>query len=363
MNKKDNTICVNGKEIIGKGLVPYVIAEIGTNHDQDIEKAKYMIREIAKTDCDCVKFQIYEANEIVSGGIQCSDYGLENIYGSISGQMMFDKYLKTPKEWFPELTNLVHELNMHCMVTLHGDNGIDWAIINNFDLIKVASMDHTNLPFLERLVEKIKVPILISFGMAELEDIDLAMAILKNHTPGVAIFYCVAIYPPGPGEISLNNIPFLEDRYNLPVGFSDHTISLSLASGALACGAKMFEKHVTPDKTLSGPDHPFALEFDELNTYISGLKETFSFLGDKGFQAPSERECKNRDSYLKSLIAKRDLAAGEILKAEDLYIARPGTGIKPRYFDSVINSKLVRAVSAETPILWQDIERKELSES
>ena len=357
MNNLDNTIYVNEKAIIGKGLIPYVIAEIGTNHDRNLDKAKYMVREIAKTGCDCVKFQMYESNEIVSANVQCSDYGLDSLYGSISAQEMFDKHLKTPKEWFPELTNLAHELGMHCMVTIHGENGIDWAITHDFDLIKIASMDHTNLPLLMKMVEKIKVPILASFGMAQLEDIDLAMEILQKHTYGIAIFYCVAVYPPGPGDISLNNISFLAERYNVQVGFSDHTVSLSLASGALVSGASMFEKHVTPDKTLPGPDHPFALEFDELNEYILGLKETFGFLGRKGFQAPSKQECKNGVNYLKSMITKRDLLEGEVLKEEDVYLARPGNGIQPRYFHYVINSKLLKSISAETPVSWSDIDR------
>lgn len=357
MSKQDKNIYIDGKPVIGEGLPPYVIAEIGTNHDRDIDKAKYMIHEIAKTGCNCVKFQIYEGNEIVNSAIHCSDYGLDNLYGDISAQKMFDKYLKTPKEWFPELINLAHQLDMHCMATIHGKNGVDWAVKNDFDLIKVASMDHTNHPLLKIMVAQIKVPILISFGMARLKDIDLAMEVLNQHKSGVAMFYCVAVYPPKPGDIALSNISFLKDRYLVPVGFSDHTQNTTIACAALAYGAAMFEKHVTPDHNLPGPDHPFALEFPQLSEYIDNIQETYGFLGVNGFQEPSHGEFNNRKSYLKSVIVRHNMKAGDVLAADDIYLARPGTGIEPRYFDSIINLTLSRDVSAENPLEWADLGR------
>ncbi|EPJ54042.1 MAG: hypothetical protein OFPI_07880 [Osedax symbiont Rs2] len=357
MIKLDKTIYIDGRPVIGDSISPYVIAEIGTNHDRDIEKAKYMIREISKSGCNCVKFQIYEGNEIVNSTINCSDYGLDHLYGDISAQKMFDKHLKTPKEWFPELISLAHELDMHCMATIHGRNGIDWAVKYEFDMIKVASMDHTNIPLLEMMVEQIKVPILISFGMARLKDIDLAMEVLLQHEPGVAMFYCVAVYPPKAGDIALSNILFLKDRYAVPVGFSDHTKNTTVACAALAYGAAMFEKHVTPDHTLPGPDHPFALEFPQLSEYVSNIQETYGFIGKDGFQEPSDGEINNRKNYLKSVIVNKNMKTGDVLTVDDIYLARPGTGIEPRFFESIVNSSLCRDVAAESVLEWGDLGR------
>lgn len=357
MTKSDQKICFDGKPLIGKGQSPFIIAEIGTNHDRDLAKARSMIEALVDTGCDCVKFQIYEPNEIVSGSIRTTDYGLEDVYGDISAAEMFDQYLKTPKEWFPELIDLAHELGVKCAATIHGENGIEWALTQDLDLIKIASMDHTNIPLFESMVNRLKVPILISFGMAELEDIDRAMEVLKRHEPGVGLFYCVAIYPPGPGDIALKNIGFLAERYGVPVGFSDHTTKITTACAALSCGASIFEKHVTHDRTTPGPDHPFALELDEFTDYVKALRDTFGFMGSDVFQGPSERELQNRKSYLKSVIAKRDVKAGEIVTADDVYLARPGTGIPPRLIHEVVGSELTRDVDAEQPLVWLDFGR------
>ncbi len=354
MNKKD-VITINGRSTIGKNLSPYIIAEIGTNHNRSFEETSSMIREIAKSNCDCVKFQIYEPNEIVSKGIQCSDYGLSDIYGQISAYEMFDKHLKTPKEWFPDLINLAHSLNIDCAVTLHGREGIEWSLKYDFDLIKIASMDHTNLPFLEEIVEKIKVPVLMSTGMANLEDIDLAVDILNNHPPGFLLFYCVAVYPPKIEDISLSNISFMEERYNTLVGFSDHTVGNIAAIASLAHGSVIFEKHVTTDCTLKGPDHSFAIEFSELHKYVNSIKEGFSLINSEGFHGLSKKEELNRSKYLKSIISKKVISAGDILSKDDFYIARPGTGIMPKYFNSIIGREVLNDILPETPIEWSDI--------
>ena len=137
----------------------------------DINIAKALIKEIAKAGFDCAKFQTYEANEIVNEIITSKDYKLENLYGNIPAIDMFDKYLKTPKDWFPELIELCHDLGIDCATTIHGSNGINWIKDLNFDIIKIASMDHNNFPFLRNIINNIKQPILISFGMAEFYDI------------------------------------------------------------------------------------------------------------------------------------------------------------------------------------------------
>lgn len=345
--------------LIGSGHPGYVIAEIGTNHDQSLEVAKEMIEAISKTGCDCVKFQIYEPNEIVSKLIRASDYELDDIYGDISAQEMFDKHLKTPKSWFPELKQLCHRLGMACGVTVHGEHGIAWAKEIGFDMVKVASMDHTNIPFLAKLVNQIKAPILASFGMAELDGIEAAIKVLDKHKYGVGIFHCCAIYPPKKDEVRLKNIPFLINKTNLVVGFSDHTIGLETAKEAQALGAVIYEKHVTLSRKNPGPDHPFAMEMEELAEYVTSLKEMQANeldLSSYKFSPLSSREAAKRPLYLKSIIAQRDLAIGHILTEEDVYLARPGSGLMPKYLPKIIGSALTRVVKADTPLQHEDVE-------
>lgn len=347
---------IRGRQAIGDGLPPYLIAEIGTNHNRDLATARRLARAAAECGFDCAKFQIYEPDEIVAASVRAADYGLDHLYGDISAQEMFARHLQTPKTWFPALRDLCHELGLDCATTVHGIGGRDWAESIGFDLIKIASMDHTNLPFLAALVNAVGPPILISFGMAELDDIAAAMATLSDHRPGVGMFHCVAVYPPEAEELRLNNIAFLRQRFGVPVGFSDHTEDTLSAVAALALGACCFEKHITLDRRQPGPDHPFALEPPTMGDYTRHLRTAARALRDDGFSPPPERERRNREDHLKSVIARRDLPADHVLTDTDLYLARPGRGIRPGDLHRVIGRRLVRAVPAETLVAWQDLQ-------
>lgn len=349
-------INLHGKPRIGDGCPPYLIAEIGTNHNQDFRTAQNLVKAVADAGFDCAKFQSYEANEIVSGNVRARDYGLEHYYGDISAAEMFDKYLKTPKEWFPELRDLCHQYGIDCATTIHGSHGLAWAREMDFDLIKIASMDHNNLPFLRSLVNAIDAPILVSFGMAALEDINAAVATLHPHRLGVGIFHCVSIYPPRPEELRLANIPFLRQHFPVPVGFSDHADDVITSLAALSLGTRLFEKHVTLDKKSHGPDHPFALEPDQMKAYVNGLRILAASLDSGEFEVPTAMESAGRISYLKSIVAARNLPAGHKLEANDLTLVRPGTGIPPKDMDAVIGRTVRRPLQQGKVLDWDDLE-------
>lgn len=347
---------IRDRLVIGHDIKPYIISEIGTNHNRCIETAKELIRQTALSGCSCAKFQIYEPYEIVSEKVRSGDYNLQKQYGDISARDIFELYLKTPKEWFPELIDFCHKLNLDCCFTIHGAHGFEWAKKLCPDIIKIASMDHTNLPFMEKLVNNINIPIIASFGMALLQDIDAAVKILGQHSPGFALFHCVAIYPPTTNDLNLNNISFLSKRFGLNIGFSDHTEDLISCVAALAQGACLFEKHLTLNKKQIGPDHKFALEPKCMKNFVKNLNKTHKALGRCEFNNPSKKELENRNLYLKSIIVKNDLPAGHILSKDDVYLARPGTGLSPKYLKQVLqNRRLVRNVFKEQPLSKQDI--------
>jgi sialic acid synthase SpsE len=354
------TLHVRRRAAIGPGLPAYVIAEIGTNHNQSLATATAMLEALAKTGCDCAKFQIYEPDEIVSGRVRAADYGFETIYGDISAQEMFERHLKTPKAWFPALRDLCRSLGMDFAATIHGAQGLRWARAIGLDLVKVASMDHTNLPFLRSLVDAVDAPILVSLGMASLSDADAAFDAVQAHRGGAGLFHCCSIYPPEPGELRLENIPFLRRRYPLPIGFSDHMTGTDEALAARALGAMMSEKHVTLDRTQPGPDHPFAMDMAAFAEYVAALKqrqpdERTAPTGT--FADPSPREIANRPLALKSIISRRALAAGQVLTEADVYLARPGSGIPPAALPAVLGRPLIRSIPAETPLQWHDLDR------
>ena len=349
---------VRGRPAIGPLLDAYVIAEIGTNHNRSLDTARAMLRLLAGTGCDCAKFQIYEPDEIVSARVRASDYGFDRLYGDISAQDMFERHLKTPKSWFPELRDLCHTLGMDCAATIHGSNGVRWALDAGLDIVKIASMDHTNLPLLDSLVNVVDAPLLVSVGMASLGDIDAAVAATRSHERGAGLFHCCSIYPPDPGELRLPNIPFLIQRYAVPVGFSDHTAGCEEALAARAYGAMMFEKHVTLDRRQAGPDHPFAMEMEPFREYVEAVKQrgTAPNVRAAAFLEPSPRERDNRSLALKSIISRRTLDAGHRLTLDDVYLARPGSGISPAELPHVLGRILTRPVPSEMPLQWEDLE-------
>ena len=337
----------------------FIIAEIGTNHNKKIGRAVSMINQIGRTKCDAIKFQIYEPNEIVNKKVSSKEYGLDKIYGTIPARIMFKKFLKTPKSWFPKLKNLCHKKKKYFGITIHGENGLNFAKKIKPDFVKIASMDHNNFPFIEKIINKIKVPIIVSLGMAEIKDIKILVKILKKHKYGFNLLHCTTLYPPQKNELRMSNIVYLRNRFNIPIGFSDHTIKYESALKAKKYGANIFEKHVTINNKLKGPDHTFALNISLLDNYISKIKKTKLSLNTGNiklkFKNISSRENKIRLKYLKSLTLNKDLFTGSVIKKSDIYITRPGKGIAPKFLHNLIGKKLKKSKSAETQIDWKDI--------
>lgn len=337
----------------------FVIAEIGTNHNKKISQAISMINKIGKTSCDAIKFQIYEPHEIVNKKITSREYGLHKIYGNIPAQKMFKNFLKTPKSWFPRLKNLCHKKKKYFGITIHGENGLKFAKRIKPDFVKIASMDHNNFPFLEKIINKIKSPLIVSLGMAKIHDIKILVKLLKKHRYGFNLLHCTSLYPPQKNELRMSNILYLRNKFKIPIGFSDHSLKYEVALQAKRYGAKIFEKHVTIDNKLKGPDHSFALNIKLLDQYIHKLKKNRFILRASRkklkFKNISFREKNIRQKYLKSIITSKNLPIGTVIKKSDLYITRPGNGIEPRFLNNVIGKKIRKNKLAETIINWKDL--------
>ena len=339
------------KKNIVNDLNNFFIAEIGTNHNQKKSLVKKMIREVSKTECQCVKYQIYEPYEIVNGKVMASDYGLSKFYGNISAYKMFNSHLKTPKKWFPELINYALRFNIKTAATIHGDNGLKWAIKNKPHYIKIASMDHNNFPFIKRVVKKLKIPILVSLGMAKIKDIKKLVEILSKYKYGYGIFHCVSLYPPKKSELRLRNISFFKKKFKLPVGFSDHAINDEIAMTAKSYGASFFEKHITLDQKMIGPDHAFALNVKNLKNYvkkIKGTKSKFERNNKEIFLNLSEREILVRKKYLKGLIVSQNLKKNTIIKKKHIKILRPlANGLEPKDMSKIIGKKILKSLKKD----------------
>ena len=335
-----------------KYLNNFIIAEIGTNHNKKKSIVKKMIREIAKSNCQCVKYQIYEPYEIVNKKVKVSDYGLEKFYGKISAYQMFSKYLQTPKKWFPDLIEYALKYNIKTAATIHGDNGIKWASKIKPHFIKIASMDHNNFPFIKKVITKLKIPILVSLGMAKYQDIKKLIKILSKHTPGYGIFHCTSLYPPKKSDLRLNNILYLKKKFNIPVGFSDHTLNNQFAIVAKKYGATFFEKHVTLNRKSIGPDHAFALNIKKLQKYIDGIQNTKILNENRNIELKfldlSKREKIIRQKYLKGLIANKKIKKNSIILKKDILISRPlNDGLEPEYFEKILGKKTKKFIKKD----------------
>ena len=344
-------------DLDGVNAKPIVIAEIGTNHNRDFGLAVRLIDGAAAAGCDYVKFQIYEPDEIVSGGVTTEDYGWVEKYGHTTARAVFARYLQTPKAWVPELIDRCRSLDIGWGATIHGQDGLQWALEMEPDFVKVASMDHTNLPLLSLLAQELDVPILASLGMAPLDAVEQVADALAESRRGFGLFHCSALYPPDPDSLHLGNIPYLREQFGVPIGYSDHTMGTKAAVDARELRAGYFEKHITTDRRLSGPDHSFAMQLDELPHYVDAVRQARPLIarGPFTFTPPSSVEFGNRRRYVKSVISRVPLRAGEVLSEQDTYLARPGTGIAPADRQFIVGRRMARDVPAETPLQWGDL--------
>lgn len=338
---------------VGAGHPCFVISEIGTNHNGDLDRAKELVKASAAAGADAVKFQIYEAEDIVTHRILPHEYGLEELYPDRTMYQVFDECLRTPQEWFPELCDYSREVGILPMATVHSASGARFVVDVAMVAIKIASMDLNNLPVLSEIAKVADVPLIVSTGMSELHEIDETVAMLRGFGKPFGLLHCVSNYPPRFDELHLQNIDILSATYGVPVGFSDHTLTTVTSAVAVALGACMIEKHITMSRTDTGPDHPFALEPGEFRQLVDEVRNVEKAHSPRaGFVGPSEREAQKRLLYRRSLVTRRAVAKGAALAAEDIKISRPGSGIEPKCLGAVIGRTARRNIDAETPLTW-----------
>lgn len=317
---------------------PYIIAELGSNHNGDMELAKKLIIEAKEAGADCVKFQSwskdsifakkkYEDNFFIADDYRDrTDYTLEEIV---------EEYSISEQELL-EMKAFADELEIDCTSTPFSKKEADFLVEKmNTPFIKVASMDLNNYPFLEYLAMKEK-PLVISTGLSEMYEIDRAIKCIESTgNKNIVILHCVSTYPPVDHDVNLNNIKTLMSTYpEYCVGFSDHTIGTDIPLASAAMGACLIEKHFTLNKDMEGWDHKVSANKDELITIVNGVKRINDALGSYRISAPETDEKKSE--FRRSIVLTRALKNGDIIQASDLDYKRPGTGLKPEMTDFVV---------------------------
>ena len=327
-----------------------IIAEAGVNHNGDLDLAKKLIDIASEAGADLVKFQTFNANRLVTSTAKKAAYQTQATDSRESQHEMLSRL---------ELTPSMHmELIAHCakrkigfFSTAFDIESTDLLVSYGQEQFKIPSGEITNLPYL-RHIGQLGRPVILSTGMATMEEIKSALQILENSgTPknSITVLHCTSVYPTPMQEVNLKAMLEIRDNLGVKVGYSDHTLGIEVAIAAVAMGATVIEKHFTLDRNLPGPDHKASLEPSELKSMVNGIRNIEIALGD-GTKRPTPSEAKNIPVVRKSIVASKPIQQGEVFAPENLTTKRPGIGISPMRWDEVLGKTAIRNFSADEAI-------------
>jgi N,N'-diacetyllegionaminate synthase len=335
---------------VGDGHPAMVIAEGGVNHNGDLELARRMMDAAREAGADVIKFQTFRAERLVSPLAPRADY--QRVTGEPSSQLEMLRKLELSERAHVELWRHGREVGLPVLSTPFDDRSADFLLRLGVSAYKVGSGELTNLPFLEHLAGK-GLPMLVSTGMATLGEVEQAVhGIRRAGNPPLILLQCTSRYPAPPAEANLRVLETLRAAFGVPVGYSDHTRGNDVALAAVARGACVIEKHFTLDRRLPGPDHTASAEPDQFAALVRSIRTVEVALGH-GRKEPSSREAEIAEVARRSVVAARDLEAGERITPDAIDIKRPGTGLPPSAVEQVVGRRLVRALPAGTPLTWE----------
>jgi N,N'-diacetyllegionaminate synthase len=313
-----------------------IIAEAGVNHNGSLDLAKKLIDTAAEAGADYVKFQTFNAETLVTQSADKADYQ-KNLTDANESQFEMIKKLELNRTAHEELIQYCKQKRICFLSTAFDHDSIDLLAGLNIPFYKIPSGEITNLPYI-RHVGKMGKPVVMSTGMATLEEVRVAMNMLLKaglKKDDLTILHCNTEYPTPIADVNLQAMLTIRDELDVKVGYSDHTRGIEVPIAAVAMGATVIEKHFTLDRTLPGPDHLASLEPDELNEMVKGIRNIEKAMGD-GVKKPSLSETKNIVIARKSVVAKRPIKKGELFSEENLTAKRPGTGISPIKWDELL---------------------------
>ena len=345
-----------GKRKINQYSLPYVIAEIGVNHEGSIEKAKDLIKLAKDGGADAAKFQTYKAETIASKNSP-SYWDLTN-EPTRSQFKLFKKYDVFNEEDFIDLANYCRTIDIEFLSTPFDSNAIDF-LDPLMQFFKIASADITNLPFLRKIATKGK-PVILSTGASTIDEIKIAVDNLHKHgASNIALLHCILNYPTQNENASLGMINGL--KYSFPeylIGYSDHTLPdqhMTTLKSAYLLGARIIEKHFTYNKKLTGNDHYHAMDVEDLKVFMKELKIINTLIGQKYHKEPIPQEELSILNARRSIVLSEHIKAGEEIREENITYKRPGTGISPLHWDQVLGRRVNRDLNEDHVLLWDDL--------
>ncbi|MCM1171680.1 MAG: N-acetylneuraminate synthase [Clostridium sp.] len=313
----------------------FIIAEAGVNHNGSVSLAKKMVDVAKAAGADCIKFQTFNPESLVTENASMAEYQQENT-GKQESQIDMLKKLALSYDDFCDIKKYCDSVGIMFLSTPFDLDSIDFLDGLGQELWKIPSGEITNYPYL-RAIGRTKKPVVLSTGMSTISEIEQAVDVLKEFgTEKITLLHCTTEYPAPFDEINLKAMEHLKKHFNFPVGYSDHTKGILAPVLAVGLGAVIIEKHFTLDKNLEGPDHKASLEPDELGEMVKQIRLVEQIMKGSGVKEPTESEKKNIPVARKSIVAACDIKAGDCFTEKNLTTKRPGMGISPMEWNSLI---------------------------
>lgn len=334
---------------IGEQFPTFIIAEAGVNHGGDMKLAKDLIDLACSAGAQAVKFQTFKADHLILDNVEKAPYQ-KGTTDSSESQMDMLRKLEVNKDQNLELLDYCRKKNIIFLTTPFDEVSLDELDSLDLPAFKVASTDLTNLPFLERIAKKNK-PIVLSTGMSYLSEVELALKTIYPFNKQVILLQCTANYPIQDLEANLRVINTFKEKFDVIIGYSDHTVGVGASPFAIPMGACLVEKHFTLDKTSEGPDHLASLSPEELHDFVKTIKKVDAFMGTD-IKYPNLSETKTRASLQKCLVARTKISKGEVFDKENIIAKRTGgNGISPIYINDVLGKEAQKDYTKDEIIL------------
>lgn len=340
-----------GKQPVGPGHKPFVIAEMSGNHNQSLERALAITEAAAKTGAHALKLQTYTADTITLDLAE-GEFFISDKNSLWQGSSLHKLYQQayTPWEWHAPIMKRAAELGMQCFSTPFDETAVDFLESIGTPFYKIASFENVHLPLIRKVARTGK-PVIISTGMASISDLEDAVKAMRGEgNDQLVLLKCTSTYPATPENTNITTIPHMRELFGVQVGISDHTMGTGVSVAAVALGATVIEKHFTLSRAEGGVDSAFSMEPAEMAALVTESERAWQAIGKVSYGC-TEAEKKSLQ-FRRSLYVAKDMAAGEAFTAENLRAVRPGLGLPPKFFETFLGRKVAKAVKKGTPVSW-----------
>ncbi|MEM3159498.1 MAG: N-acetylneuraminate synthase family protein [Nitrososphaera sp.] len=341
-----------GKKALKKYESVYIIAEVGSNHDNSLKRAKDLIQLAKECGADAAKFQSFTAEGLISR----KGFESKSSFQSRWKKSVWDTYVaaEMPRQWHGELADYAKSQGIDFFTSPWDDEALEFLVKIRAPAIKIGSGDIDNYDLL-RKAGATKKPILLGTGASTMAEVESAVAAIKSAgNDKIVLMHCVVNYPSDINQANIRALPAMESAFGLPVGYSDHAPSDLVVTSSVALGAVAIEKHFTDDRKREGPDHPHSMNPNEFADMVSKIRTLARALGD-GVKVPVKDEEKTKILQRRSVFAVRPIKKGEKLTKANIRLLRPATGIAPKYLDVVLGRKAVRDIAQYEPVQWTSV--------